>query len=92
MYFNPQNLSVTEHLSFHIKLNLLLNFIVGSINGASRSWRYSNNVVPAESTMGHDHGWFHDESKSPNNVGLSHGIPSVTNASTTLSGFYIKIT
>lgn len=64
----------------------------GTVNGASGSWRHADNVVSTESTVGRDHERFHDEFKSPGNVGLSHGIPSVTNASAALSWLPVKAT
>lgn len=49
-------------------------------------------MVSTEHIVGRDHGRFHDEFKSPNNVGLSHGIPSVANAPAALSWLPVEAT
>lgn len=61
-----------------------------SIDGSSGPGRRACNVVPTESSMGHDHGWFDDEFEPSGNVGISHGISSVADASTALSRLSVE--
>lgn len=62
----------------------------GTIDGTIRARWNANDVVPIEQSLGRIDGWLDLEPESPTHVALSHGIPSLPNATTTLSGNFVE--